>query len=440
MASLAQTVKVSTSSAPSIGRSIVPLLLIALLIASGFTTMGSFSLMAESAKRELSLSDSSLALIQGMSAAVPLVLFSIPIGILVDRTNRIRLLFLCGLIWSAGTFLTALGANAWVLFFARMLTGIGTTGALTAALSVSADLCLPAQRGKAMLISTLGKSLGQAAAFAVPGALLGLFAAANAPAFFDGVSGWRATQWVLGLGCLALVLPILLVREPARHEVEAGPKAPFRQVLDELWARRRFLIPLFVGQTSIVMADAAAGIWVAPVLERDYGLHPSQFGGWLGAIMLATGIVGAVIGGIAADRGQKSGRRGGILIGAIIAAVISIPAALFPIMPSVITFAVMIGLLVLSGTVTGLITSVALTVLLPNELRGLSIGAFISIAGLIGFGIAPSLVTAVSLLMGGESMLAEALAIVGVIVSIVSVFAFWVAMRRAPLGIHDAAE
>jgi MFS family permease len=397
-------------------------------------------LMAESAKRELDLSDSALSLIQGMSAAIPLVLFSIPIGILVDRANRIRLLLLCGLIWSAGTFLTAIGANAWVLFFARMLTGIGTTGALTAALSVSADLCQPAQRGKAMLIATLGKSLGQAASFAVPGALLGLFAAANAPVLFDNLPPWRTTQWVLGFGCLALVLPILFVREPARHEIEAGPKAPFRQILNELWARRRFLIPLFVGQTTIVMADAAAGIWVAPVLERDYGLHPSQFGGWLGAIMLGTGIVGAIIGGMAADRGQKGGRRGGILLGAIIAAIISIPAALFPIMPSVASFAVMIGLLVLTGTITGLITSVALTVLLPNELRGLSIGAFISIAGLIGFGIAPSLVTALSSLMGGEHMLAESLAIVGVAVSIVSVFAFWLAMRRAPSGIHDTAE
>ena len=66
------------------------------------------------------------------------------------------------------------------------------------------------------------------------------------------------------------------------------------------------------------------------------------------------------------------------------------------------------------GTITGLITSVALTVLLPNELRGLSIGAFIAIAGLIGFGIAPSLVTMVSTLLGGEAMLREALAIVGV--------------------------
>ena len=101
-------------------------------------------------------------------------------------------------------------------------------------------------------------------------------------------------------------------------------------------------------------------------------------------------------------------------------------------MPGVTSFAVMLGLLSICGAVTGLVVSVALTVLLPNELRGLCIGAFIAIAGLVGFGLAPWIVTRVSAFMGGESMLAEALALVGVIVSALSFLAFLLAMRRAP--------
>ena len=57
-------------------------------------------------------------------------------------------------------------------------------------------------------------------------------------------------------------------------------------------------------------------------------------------------------------------------------------------------------------------TSVALTVLLPNEIRGLSIGAFIAIAGLIGFGLTPPLVALVGRWLGGEHQLGVALAIV----------------------------
>ena len=85
------------------------------------------------------------------------------------------------------------------------------------------------------------------------------------------------------------------------------------------------------------------------------------------------------------------------MVGALIAAVIGAPCAMFPLMPSVSGFAVAIGLLMLVGNVTGIVASVALTVWLPNELRGLSIGAFIAIAGLIGFGVAPSLVAGLDL-------------------------------------------
>ena len=425
---------------PALSGSIVPLLMLGLLIASGFMAMQSFGIMAESAKAELGLSDQALALIQGLGAAVPLVLFSIPIGILVDRTHRIRLLIALALCWTAGTFLTALAPNAWVLFMARMMTAIGTTGALTATLSLTADLCRPEQRGRAMLISTVGKNLGIGAGFAVAGWLVGLFAMTGGPTWFGDVSAWRSAQWTLGLASIVLMLPLLLLREPPRREVESSVMAPFKVVMHEVWQRRAFLIPLFVGQTAVVMADAAAGIWASPVLERHYGLKPADFGGWLGGLVLLGGFVGAIGGGLLADWGQKSGRRGGLLIGAIGCAAIGVPASLFPLMPSVAGFASAIFALLLMGTITGLITSVALTVLLPNELRGLTIGAFIAVAGLIGFGIAPSLVTLVSAFLGGEAMLREALAIVGVLVGIVSVIAFWLAMRRAPLSVHDSAE
>jgi hypothetical protein len=56
---------------------------------------------------------------------------------------------------------------------------------------------------------------------------------------------------------------------------------------------------------------------------------------------------------------------------------------------------------------------------------------------LIGFGVAPSLVTLVSSMLGGEQHLNAALAIVGVIVSIVSVGGFFLAMRAAPMAAAD---
>lgn len=411
---------------------LIPLLLLALATTIAFTALGSFGTIQESAKAELGLSDDALALIQGLGAAVPMVIFSIPVGILVDRRNRVRLMIGLALVWTAGTLFTAFAPDATWLTAARMLVGIGSTGSLTAALSLCADFCAPAQRGRAMLIVNLGKALGTALGFSLTGWLFGLLSGTSLSGWTLGLAPWRGTHLLLAGISALLILPLLWLREPVRREVEVTEHAPFNVVVAELWSRRGFLIPLFAGQIAVVMADVAAAVWVAPVLSRDFDLAPQEFAGWVGTLLFATGVAGAILGGISADIGQRGTRRGGLILGAVIAAGVGIPAALFPIMPSVTTFAIALGLLSLCGAVTGLVVSVALTVMLPNEVRGLCIGAFIAVAGLIGFGLAPWIVTRVSALMGGEHMLAEALTIVGVSVSTVSFFAFLLAMRRAP--------
>lgn len=422
-----------TSAPPSFVRALPPLLVLALQLAIGFTLMGSFSTVQEGAKAELALSDYGLGIVQGLSIAIPLLFLSIPIGIAVDRANRVRLLVGLAVAWTAGTLATALAPNVETLFAARMLTAIGTTGGLTAALSLTADYCAPATRGRGTLIVTLGQRIGVAAGFALAGWLFGRFVSGSAPALLADVTPWRGTHVILAMLAAVLIVPLLFLREPARHEMEAGPQAPFRTVAGELWQRRAFLIPLFAGQVSVVMADAAAGIWAAPVLSRNYGLHPEDFANWMGALIFFTGIAGVVLGGISADFGHRSARRGAILLGAVIAAGLGIPAALFPISPGLPLFALALGLLILCGALTGMVVAVALTVLLPNELRGLSIGAFIAVAGLIGFGIAPTLVAWVSGQLGGERHLAEGLAVVGVATSALSFLAFALAMRRVPI-------
>ncbi len=421
-----------TTATPPFARSLLPLFALALAMMLGFTMLGSFGTVQEGAKTELGLSDYTLSLIQGLSAALPLALFSIPIGILVDRHNRVRIMIALVAVFVAGTVLTAVAGSVSLLFVGRMLTGIGTTGALTAALSLSADLCPPAQRGRALLVVNLGKSLGQAMAFGLTGALFGLFVHGGAPTWFWHAAPWRSAHLALALLGALLTIPLLWLREPARHEVAASTHAPFRVVAGELWSRRAFLLPLFMGQVSVVMADAAAAIWAAPVLSRSFGLGPDQAAIWMGPMIFFAGLIGAVIGGLSADWGQKSGRQGGLLIGAVIAAAVGVPAALFPVAPSVPLLGAALGVLLLCGAVTGVVTSVALTVLIPNELRGLCIGAFIAIAGLIGFGVAPTLVAAASSLFGGETHLDQGLATVGAVTSAMSLVAFWVAMRRAP--------
>ena len=212
-----------TATAPP--RPLWSLLALTLAMAIGFTMMGSFATVQESVKAELRLSDAMLGVIQGASAAVALVVCSIPIGMLVDRFKRVRVLISLAALWTVGTILTAVAEGTTMLFVARMLTAIGTTGALTAALSLTADLCAPAQRGRALLLVNLGKTLGVAAAFGLGGWLFGRFADGMMPAVFGATSAWRSTHIVLAILSTILILPLLLLREPARKEVAAGTHA-----------------------------------------------------------------------------------------------------------------------------------------------------------------------------------------------------------------------
>jgi MFS family permease len=281
-----------------------------------------------------------------------------------------------------------------------------------------------------MLFVSMGNTFGPALAFVGGGALVTAFAGdLDLPGL--ALTPWRETALVIGIASAVLLIPQMLVREPVRHEVEnAG--ASLKAMARALWARRRFLLPLFVGQISVIMADAAAGVWAVPVLQRDLGQSVGQAAALLGGLLLLAGILGPVIGGFVADRGHRSSVRGGILIGAVVASAIGVPAALFPIITGVPAFGFVLFLLLMAGSMTGLITATAIAVLVPNEERGVCLGAFMILGALIGLGLSPMLVSLGSQALGGEAHLAPALAIVGVTTGLVSLGGFILAMINAP--------
>jgi MFS family permease len=387
----------------------------------------------EAAKLSLGLSDLQISLVQGVAASIPIAILSIPLGWLVDHRDRVRILICLGGVWTIGTLATVLANGFAALFFARMLAGLGAMCVLPAAISIAADLSAPERRGRSMVLLSLGNTAGGAAAFAVGGGLFGWFSGPGGWAI-AGLPPWREVHLVFGAVSMLLLVPLFALRDPPRQEVVQKAQA-IGPSLKELWDRRGLLLPLFGGQVSVVMADVAAGIWAAPVLTRSYHLQPGSFGAWFGLVVLVSGIGGSVAGGFAADIGNRTGWRGGILLGAVAAAALSIPASCFPIMAGVPGFAFMLGLLLFCGAVTGLVTATALTVLIPNEIRGVCLGAFIVGGAVIGFGVSPTLVTLGSSLLGGEAHLNMALAFTGMATSLLAFIGFVAAMARsAPIA------
>lgn len=416
------SIKAKTSAVPA-------LLILALAVTCGSAVQSAFSPVQELTKLDMGMSDLQLSYAQGLAVALPAVVLSIPLGWLVDHQTRLRLLIAMASLWTLGAFATVWAPNFEVMMAARMAASLGGTCVLPIAISMAADLCRPEVRGRSLLLLTIGKAAGTALAFAIGGAVYGWLQAGDIS--LAGLVAWRGMHLVFALASLALILPLFLLREPARREV--GQKgAALGPSLAALWARRGFLAPLFIGQISVIMADNAALTWSASVLSRNFDQTPDQFAGWLGGLLLGAGILGAVIGGLASDLGHKRWPGKGILLGAVICSVIAIPCALFPVMPTVFGFAAMLTVLLIAGTATGLMTATSIAVLVPNEYRGLCLGAFVVVGVLFGFGVAPTVVTLLSQAMGGDGNLGMALAIIGGVSAVGAAIAFFISMLAAP--------
>src|SRR3546814_9583969 len=80
----------------------------------------------------------------------------------------------------------------------------------------------------ALPIFNLGKALGVALGFALTGWLFGLLTDFSAPGWLADLAPWRSTHVLLAAISAMCLLPLLLLREPERREVEASPNAPFR--------------------------------------------------------------------------------------------------------------------------------------------------------------------------------------------------------------------
>jgi MFS family permease len=398
-----------------------------------FTSAGCTGVMAplqQAAQIDLGLTDLQIATLQGGAHGLPALVCAIPLGLAIDHLNRARVMLVLALLRAGGSILTAYAHDFTTLFVARGLVALGAGAAMGVALSLIADLCPQDKRGRMTTIAGIGILAGPALAFAGGGGLFGYFRL-HGWALFPGMAPWRLTAMAFAMMACALLVPIALFREPPRHERErhGGSIVAALRGLAERW---RFLAALWVGSTAGGMAEGAAGLWAAPILTRSYGLQPDAFGGWMGGTIFLAGLIGSVIGGVAVDWGNKSGRRGGLMIGSIVATAIAIPATAYPIMPTVPEFGVMLGVMLCACTITQVAAVAAVTLVIPNEERGMCLAIISMIGTVVGMGSVPMITLLGPILFGDDQHLRQTLVVIGVATGAIGLAGYITAMRVAP--------
>lgn len=272
----------------------VMLLLSAIYLLSSIDRM-MVSTVAEPLKLEFGLSDTQLGVLTGLYFAISFSICGIPVGLLVDRLNRVRLLsgLLC--LWSLLTLVSGFAGSYAMLALARIGVGGAEAGAPAASTSLIGDYFPSERRGTALSFFYVSTPIGVAAAFFFGGMITHHF-------------GWRASFLLAGLpGLILAALLVFTVREPRRGAfdtlvADGKPKLPsFAGVVPAMRANPSLLTLLLAGM-CLVAAQAGTNAFVTPFLMRVHHLSIQQAGFALGTAQLLPGILGVLAGGVVADR------------------------------------------------------------------------------------------------------------------------------------------
>ena len=372
----------------------------------------------------LELTDNQLALMQGPAVALSIMAGAIPIGLLVDRYSRSRLLFIFVVVDLTGSLLSGLAPGFATLFVARSIVGLAEIGTLIAAFSLVADLSSTGQRGRASMVIGGGSELASPAAFAVGGALLVHFGAST--------NAWReAMLWMTVPPIASIAILMIGLREPERTGVEVK-NPPLREAFTRLWPHRALFLPLLVGRCTVWVADGATVIWATPLLARTYRLPPDRIGQIMGSIMLVTSVGSTLAGGFLADVCQRAGGPRATLRALSAVALLSVPASLFAFGPNVWVAATLLGVFMLLGFVTNMAGAALSTVVIPNEMRGTFLSVTMVVGSFFGVALAPMLVSWLSSRLGGAQMIGNALMIVCAAFSMLAALTFALGSRFFP--------
>ncbi|MAM38207.1 MAG: hypothetical protein CML65_00560 [Rhodobacteraceae bacterium] len=389
------------------------------------------TLLIEPIKREMGLSDIQIGLVQGTAFGIAFGLSSVPLGRLIDKGDRVRFLGVGLLFWIAAMVTTGAASSFLTLICARLVLGCVAALLIPAAFSLIADLFPPKGRSVATSLFVVGQAAGQAFGILVGGLAfdaLTAFQNAHLGAAW-GLPAWRIL--FIGAALLGLVPYLLLarVKEPARQE-QKEHHATAIGAARELWTYRRLLIPLLAAMLFTQITMQATSVWAPPVLTRQFGLTPGQFAGWLSAIMLAGGMLGALAGGRLGKAGQRQGGNRRVLMPAMTASLALIPLSLFGVLPTIPLVALFLAGNIFAGAVIATLGVIAITLNFPNEIRGLALGSNVLCSTLLGTATAPAAIAMVSKAMGGETMLGFAIAGLCAPAALLSALCFFLAMRQ----------
>ena len=374
-------------------------------------------ILAGSIIADLKLTDAEFGAIGGIAFAILYSVLGVPLGLLADRTSRSRVVAGALVVWSGFTALCGTAASFGQLFIFRLGVGVGEAGGVAPSYALIADYYPPKKRARALAIFSLGIPLGLAL-----GTLIGAYLAAWV--------NWRAAFIAMGVAGIVLA-PIMLLVVKDKPRAAGAESAPLSATFPIIARKPSFWLMAIAASCSS-LAGYGLALWTPSVLERSFGFGLIERGQFLASIFLIGGTAGVFLGGLLADRLGQGDRRWYARLPAI-AWLITAPLFAFGLMSTDpwTAWALLLIPNALNILWLGPVTT-AVQHLVPARMRSTASASFLLINNLIGLGVGPTLIGALSELFkerfGTEALRYAAVSVVGFY--IVAALLMLLAVRR----------
>jgi MFS family permease len=353
-----------------------------------FLDRGLVILLLQSIKEDLRLSDTQLGFLTGIAFGLFYAVLGVPIARWADRGNRVAITSLAIGLWGV-TVMACLFVTSFVqMVCARVAAAVGESGCMPPTYSLLGDYFpAPEERARAMAIYMLAGPLAVVLSFIAGG-------------WLNEHYGWRMAFFLMGVPALLMSILIRLsVAEPRMHEVSARSADPplprMRDVLALLW-RQRSSRHLIFAVVLLLTVGFGLGPWYAAFMMRSHGMGTVELGVWLGLIFGVSGTAGILLGAYASTKWFARNERGQLRLSAAMIAA-SVPCfAFFLLLPHKYQALVaLIPFMLVFNFFFGP-TFALMQRLVADEMRATTLAVVMLLANLIGMGVGPQLVGALS--------------------------------------------
>ncbi len=351
-------------------------------------------ILAKPIQDELGLDNAQFGMIGGLAFALLYSVMGVPLALLADRIGKSKVIAGALVVWSGFTALCGLAGGFWSLFLFRLGVGVGEAGGVAPSYALIADYYPVERRARALAIYSLGIPVGLAA-----GIMLG--------AYIASMVNWRWAFITVGLAGIAIA-PLFLwgVRDklrasPAPGAAAGADKVPVSAVFAIVLRKPAYWL-MSIGAGFSSMAGYGLALWTPKVLMQHFDWPLITVGQFMASLLLLGGVAGVWFGGVLADKLGQGDRGWYAKIPAIawlfaaptLAIGLLIPnptlAWVFLVIPNAL------NILWLAPVTT------AIQHLAPAHMRASASGAFLLVNSLLGLGVGPWLMGAISVALTGS--------------------------------------